>query len=474
MLKALSKRFKKWAGTSRTNPAQITAVTPSAPGKGKEKEEEVVPSSSAGTTTTATTTQPVGQIKSKRNLADSISKADLGRYAKNNEATDEALAKIYDRFYGKNGQRLSDKDPSQELYSLMGKGPTDYLKEGVSAEDFERFRNLRNTNVFSQAITSYEKAMNDYSKEFKEYPAQLEKYADYREQLDRYKVKLTALQAKFSGDPAQLKELQELQEPKRVKKPTSPVQPHNPGRPEEVAKKGDYFHVENNNSETRDHLTGNARRIIVNVKTQQAGLKIAHSLHDLYQDEEVSRYFRNFKIYLATNPHPQMELKYDKIVIYYRFPPAKKDGPDVVGDRIVTTVLGAVSEDDFDPKLSPFYSRIADGIAWAEEPKYFVQGLDDSFTEARRDTIARVIRTNLSVGSEIAFKRLVLTAIDTDSVNPEFPHRHVTHDPMGRRLTPQPAPKSDTPAPDTPASTSETTTATSDTPPTSEPAPAPS
>ncbi|MCK2219983.1 T3SS effector HopA1 family protein [Actinomadura sp. ATCC 31491] len=188
--------------------------------------------------------------------------------------------------------------------------------------------------------------------------------------------------------------------------------------------KGDYFHV------ISEHYTGSkadrqatARRIIVNVKDQRAALAASHALAALFTDRSLDPYFRSFKVYLSATPDPNQKVKYDKLVVYYQRPPG--NGPDTVGDQITGALKKAVPETDRDPKVSAFYAILAPGLAWAQEPKYYLKNVQGSFTESRRDIIAKVIEDNPAVTDENAFAVLVEDAFQKAGVDPRAPHRHL-------------------------------------------------
>jgi len=173
------------------------------------------------------------------------------------------------------------------------------------------------------------------------------------------------------------------------------------------------------------NIKGRARRIIVNVKTQEAALDVAKRLSDLYQDDEVSPFIREYKVYLSSRPTPAADVKHDKLVVYYALAPGNDDSSDDVGNQIAAAIQQVVKPEDIDTEFAPFYSRVGPGIAWAEEPKYFVDELKGSFTSTRRDIIAQVIKDNPDVASAEAFRVLVDRALETAKVDPERPHRHV-------------------------------------------------
>ncbi len=195
---------------------------------------------------------------------------------------------------------------------------------------------------------------------------------------------------------------------------------------EESVVKGDYFHVSNKNKKDGPQdLPGRSRRIIVNVKTQEAALKVGRSLNRLFAEPGVGEYIRKYKVYLSSTPQPNRKVKYDKLVIYYGLGDQTDDGSDTVGDAIVSAISNAVGPGDVDEDFAPFYSRISPGIAWAEEPKYFVQSLQGSFTRTRANVIQDVIKSHPTIASEKKFVELVNKALEKARIDPQRPHRHL-------------------------------------------------
>ncbi|WP_433514424.1 T3SS effector HopA1 family protein [Nonomuraea sp. CA-143628] len=197
---------------------------------------------------------------------------------------------------------------------------------------------------------------------------------------------------------------------------------------DEALAAGDYFHVSNKAYKERQ-LDQRARRIIVNVKTQEAGLKLAKTLTSLFKDKDVSQYFRKFKIYLSGTAAAKKKVKYDKLVIYYMTSDADANGSDLVGDRIAETITDTVPAKDLDDAVAPFYKTRTPGVAFAEEPKYFLDSQAGSFTHSRRDIIADVIERNDKVDSAEAFIDLVNAAFTAKGVNPAAPHTHLAETP---------------------------------------------
>ena len=110
-------------------------------------------------------------------------------------------------------------------------------------------------------------------------------------------------------------------------------------------------------------------------------------------------------------------------MIYYDYE-AGEDGADYVGDKIVSVVSASgagVGED-----LAPFYSYVAPGIAWAQEPKYYRKDalMKGSFTDTRANVIAAVIAANDTVASAPAFIELVRQEFAKYGVDLNSAHRH--------------------------------------------------
>lgn len=192
--------------------------------------------------------------------------------------------------------------------------------------------------------------------------------------------------------------------------------------------RGDYFHVHNQLRDKNMAKTGRARRIIVNVKSQQAGLKVAQAMNGLFTDPVTRRYMSEYKIYLSSSDKDadrEKNVKHDKLVIYYNAADAGPDGADAVGDRIVEAIQGSVTRDDIDESFAPFYSRISPGVAWAEEPKYYVPKLGGSFTTTRSDIIGSVIKRKQQFANKEAFFHEVDLALIDNQVDPLRPHRHL-------------------------------------------------
>lgn len=326
---------------------------------------------------------PVKVVKTKRTLAEAlVPMNDEERYALNKRENDAALNNIYDQFYNRNtGGRLDLNGRLNKIYGMMGTGTSEYMRTAITHDEFLAF-NRRDGAVWtnSQKVSAYEKALKAWT----DWP--------------------------------------KLDPTKRAQ--TRPPKPVGPKTADEAVKLGDYFHVHNLKKAAKLDQKGKARRIIVNVKSQEAGLNVARAVQGLFTDQDAGPYLKEYKIYLSETAKESAKAKYDKLVIYY----VRKDddsGGDLVGDKIVNAITGSIGPDDVDQGFAPFYSRITPGIAWAEEPKFYVESLPNSFTRTRSNIITDVISKHPSVKDPAAFIRLVGEALKTAGVDPDRPHRHI-------------------------------------------------
>jgi hypothetical protein len=196
-------------------------------------------------------------------------------------------------------------------------------------------------------------------------------------------------------------------------------------------KNGGYIKFENTVSpldESDPAQEGLARRIIVNVTSQRAGLEIVKNLTPLFKNEQISPYFSQVKILLSNNPMEEMPLKHDKIVVYYDLGEATDDAHDEIGDRLVAAIKGAAVQDaDFDPHGTVFMSAVSPGIFWAEEPKYHSTNtaMAGSFTQARAKVVAAVVEANEKISGPEEFMKLVQDQLAKSGVDPVNPQRHI-------------------------------------------------
>jgi len=82
-----------------------------------------------------------------------------------------------------------------------------------------------------------------------------------------------------------------------------------------------------------------------------------------------------------------------QVVVYY-VPQNRLDGEDFVGG-VVSTISASMPPNTAVEEFGPFYSRIAPGIARAEDPTAFLQAFADlSFSQTRIQAVTSVIKTN--------------------------------------------------------------------------------
>lgn len=333
--------------------------------------------------------QPVPKSKRAALISGSALLRDL-----NAGLDDAVLRKVYAEFYDvSDGIRWKGR---ADVYNMLGEGDPQYVQTPVSNEEFAKFKLL---SPVIEAQTMWE-----------------DEQAAYRANMQKYNEALKA----WFFTPAE----------SRGAQPSRPLAP--PKNLDEAVDRGDYFHV-HNTSDLRpasQDTTGRARRIVVNVTSQQAGLKVAESLSGLFDDPEVSEYLDHYKIYL-TKQTDEPSIKHDKLVVYYEVPPGSTTGKDDVGDRIAAAIDGSVDDSDFSEEFAPFYSRLGRGIAWAEEPESYVDDLVDSFTGTRASIIDDVLNDpdNTHVEDADEFIELVREELDNRYVNPTDPHRHQAGNP---------------------------------------------
>lgn len=328
--------------------------------------------------------KPLKPILTKRVQVEAVSAADADRYRQNEAANKEALEKIYNYYYA-NGRRMSKDQQLKRLYGLMGKGSAGYVRKPLTSEQWQAFKAQPNARINGQNVSAYRQA-----------------WADHHAAYD-----------KWSTDDSDTG--------------PAPTPPPGPEDNDESIAAGDYFHVHNQLRDKGIDPKGRARRIIVNVKTQEAGLKVAGAMNGLFTDPVAGPNLREYKIYLSGSDEEadkNKQVKHDKLVIYYAAADSD-DGSDAVGDRIVEAIDGSITKDDVDESFAPFYSRISPGIAWAEEPKQYVERLKGSFTRTRSDIIASVITRKAQIPTKEEFFQLVDLALIDKQVDPLRPHRHL-------------------------------------------------
>jgi hypothetical protein len=291
------------------------------------------------------------------------------RSRKNAAANAKAMGDLYKLYYRSDGNRLPNAKVNA-VYNLMGTGKTNYGKAPVTARDFRRFMETPNTTINGQKVSDYRARMRAWE----------------------------------AGD-----------------KSTPP--PTGPKTEAESVQNGDYFHV-HNGSYQRPNKKGTARRIIVNVNTQKAGLKVTAGLNALINaDPKVAANLSEYKIYLSQK-EISGPMKHDKLVIYYSVDPTDPDGSDTIGNRIAAKISSSIKPADIDQGFAPFYSNIAPGLAWAEEPKYYVSTMGGSFTTTRSEIIKKVIADSPVIRSKEEFIKKVNDSLNAAGVDETSPHRH--------------------------------------------------
>lgn len=189
---------------------------------------------------------------------------------------------------------------------------------------------------------------------------------------------------------------------------------------------GDYLHVMNTVVFFKEaDLYRRMRRLVVNVRSQQTALLLARKLCMVFADGEIGANFVKFKVLLqsTTTDDPP---KYDKLVLYYLVGDDPGDRSDVVGSRLLATVRDGVPPGEGEMNMSPFYSRVAYFVGWAEEPKHNMPGgpTDDSFTQSRARIVQSVIENNPVVGTPKELAVRVYQAIEDAGLPWKSPHRH--------------------------------------------------
>ncbi|HEV7649086.1 MAG TPA: T3SS effector HopA1 family protein [Actinophytocola sp.] len=333
---------------------------------------------------------------------------------------DQDLARVYDKYYDENGNRKKLGATRDDLYTMLVDDDPAYVRTPVTDVEFAEFTRanpvIEAQSMWPEEQEAYGKALDEYTDELAAYVAAR---SAFKEDFATYKAARDEWYAAPDDD-----------KPEMPVTPEPPMQPEEPAPPpktvEEAVERGDYFHVHNTSKlrPKKQDTTARARRIVVNVTTQEAGLKASAGISRLFTDRDVSPYLDHYKIYLSQDPDDG-GVKRDKLVIYYEVPPGATNDLDPVGDRIATVVDQSVDGNEVSEDFAPFYSRIGRGIAWAEEPAAYVNDLNDSFTGTRSTIMQSVLDNNATVVSPDAFIALVRTALASSNVNPQDPHRHL-------------------------------------------------
>ncbi|MFC4118574.1 T3SS effector HopA1 family protein [Nonomuraea zeae] len=215
--------------------------------------------------------------------------------------------------------------------------------------------------------------------------------------------------------------------------PLCEVFPQGKGTMSEALAKGDYFYFD---SKIRQKTSSKGayggkiheRRLVVNLKSQQAALSLAGKLvrlFDLTDSRAVAPYFRQFKVKLSTKAGgTEGPVKYDKLVLYYG-----TDERDVDGDRVGTEIAefldDTVPDADRDDRFGAFYSKVVKGVAWAEEPDHIDVPKPRSFTDSRTSAVVKVIQDNRYVSSPADFRFKVYDEFERSNIAWPDPHRNI-------------------------------------------------
>ena len=186
--------------------------------------------------------------------------------------------------------------------------------------------------------------------------------------------------------------------------------------------KPNYYHVHNSHYVKPEGVPRNARRIVANVATQQDTMRVFERLVALFRSGGAeASHIKEFKVYVGNAD--KTVIKKDKLVVYYDYV-AGPGGADSVGDAIVALVQSAGAT--FGEDLAPFYSAVAPGIAWAEEPKFHSEAkeMQGSFTRTRASVITAVVAANARVATLPQFIELVTAAFAGFGIDLRRAHRH--------------------------------------------------
>jgi hypothetical protein len=299
-----------------------------------------------------------------------------------------ALKAIYEEFYAngvrKNNDAALAKHLKDKLYFMMGYSNADYIKENVSSEDFDKFLKLPNADVNSQTLMF----------------GKIAAHKAWRTAMAQWNQQPT-------GEP-----------------PVEPSLTQTPEEKQDVLEQGDYFYVQNRGAGGAVRKQPQ-RRIVVNVGSQQAALKVSEALGGLFGDPAVSPHLKEFKVYLNNADTKPTTVKRDKLVVYYSPDPDASTDDDTIGNRIAETIEDAVNPEDVGGEFAPFYARIGKSTAWAEETEAFVQALKGSFTQTREALINKVITRNPKPTDLDTFIREVGKAFQANWIDPEAPHTHL-------------------------------------------------
>ncbi|MFI7134638.1 T3SS effector HopA1 family protein [Nonomuraea sp. NPDC050153] len=197
---------------------------------------------------------------------------------------------------------------------------------------------------------------------------------------------------------------------------------------------GDYFRVlkSPSGSLSAEDVRNRSRRLIVNLNSQEAGLRVAKALTPLFKDPTLGDNFSQFKVYLSSKAYPNQPVKNDKMVVYYVVgEDADGSGADAVGDKLISTIDGAIRPGDANISVSPFYSRLTEAVSWAEEAEEYMSVEErQSFTMSRAKVIASVLQDNPNVRDAAELETLIKKAFQDKGIRAEARHRHMPPPPF--------------------------------------------
>jgi hypothetical protein len=389
------KRVRQEQGT--TTPETSTSDTHLGTGGGKRpfsalEQDTETPPGQPGTGTAESEPGPAAKQPRLTEPETDQEPAQFEAMTRNNTA---ALTTIYKEFYA-NGTRKDKKtgtlsgEQLNRIYRIMTDATTtEYASTPVSDQEFQ-----------------------DFLDSAKSMPVRI---AGQRESQERYK--------KWKADDERWKDAG-----RKGPRPQPPSQEQSVLQLKEQLAKGDYFYGSNNSDKLRSEVKNNPeRRLIVNVRSQQAALKVARNLNPLFADTAVSPFLKDYKVYLTQKPG-DTNVKHDKLAVYYSTDPDAPGDDDTVGETIVAAIEEVLTDADASVERAPFYAPVSRAVAWAEEPKHFLKGMENvSFSQSRQRLIASVIEDpNLrEISDAQMFSDLVAEAFFKNGVNPVTPHRHL-------------------------------------------------
>ncbi|ROO87123.1 hypothetical protein EDD29_4714 [Actinocorallia herbida] len=320
------------------------------------------------------------------------------------------LEEIYDHYY-ENGFRTR-RDEASTIYRRLTADRSLYTAKPISPARFGEFLSIAEQTgiVTSQLVIKAETDLEKWREELAEHERSVF-FLKLQKEVD---LELTPEQDALLNSPPPAKP--------RLWATTLT----------EALSVGDYIRVANKRSSPG--LSGALRRIIVNVRSQQIALEVATALSRLFGSSEVSPWLTLYKVFLASADLNE-PIKFDKIVVYYA-PHDSGDGEDHVGAALVSTISAAIPPGTGLDTFGPFYSPVAPGIAWAEDPSTTPGPLQTlSFSQGRVTAIAAVIRANPHIPTFDHFLTHITTQLQKMNIDPYAPHRH-----LGPSTGPSPRP----------------------------------